>query len=86
MPELVLMAEKLITIKSPIRTLRETDDLSEIIRKMNQNTTNLWNIINNQEARIKELENNRYIEYVKRDVNSIIVRTSQGNKKIQLES
>jgi|TARA_Y100000310_G_scaffold127848_2_gene126982 hypothetical protein len=80
------MAEKLITIKSPIRTLRETDDLSEIIRKMNQNTTNLWNIINNQEARIKELENNRYIEYVKRDVNSIIVRTSQGNKKIQLES
>jgi len=77
---------KVIIIKSPIRSIRPTDKDHEILAKQNQNFTNLWNIINNQAQRIKELENNRNIEYVKSEDDIITVKTSQGNKRIKVET
>lgn len=80
------MTDKLITIKSPLRSIRSDDDDIILAQKLNQNNTDMWNIMVNLIDRIKELENNRFVEYVKRDADSIVVKTAQGNKKIKLES
>ena len=50
------------------------------------NFTDIWRILNNMDKRIKELENNRNIQYVKGEDDIITVKTSQGNKRIKVET
>lgn len=76
----------IITIKSPIRSIRPTDKDHEVLAKINQNFTDIWRVLNNMDKRIKELENNRNIEYVKGEDDIITVKTSQGNKRIKVET
>ena len=69
-----------------MRAIRPTDKDHEVLAKTNQNFTDIWKILNNMDSRLKELENNRNIEYVKGEGDIITVKTSQGNKRIKVET
>lgn len=76
---------KIITSKSPLRQIAPNDNNDQIIRKMNQNMTDLWIMYNDSLKRIEELENENTLIYIKKNSNFITIRTAQGNRNIILE-
>lgn len=78
------MAKNTISINSPLRNILPHDEKDIAILKQNQNSTDIWNMVNNLLGRIKELEQVRHIEYVKLDSDSIVIRTANKNKRIIL--
>ena len=80
------MTRNLITIKSPIRSIRPTDSSEQAFIRINQTMTDIWNIINNMDSRLKELEQKKNMEYVKGEDSIITVKTSQGNKRLKVEN
>ena len=76
---------KIITSKSPLRQIAPNDNNDQIIRKMNQNMTDLWIMYNDSLKRVEELENENTLIYIKKNSNFITIRTAQGNRNIILE-
>ena len=74
----------IITIKNPHRTLRANDSPDEMVQKINQNMTILWQIIDNYEDRIKQLETRNYIEALDRTDERILVKGVKSNRSIIL--
>lgn len=80
----VNMARSIITIKNPHRTLRESDNQRAIIQKMNQNFTNIYDILNNLLERMDALERKRNVEIVRQTETEITVKGIKTNGIITL--
>lgn len=80
----VNMARNIITKKNPHRTLRESDNSREIIQKINQNFTLIWQILNNLDDRLKTLENKRNVEIIRQSDTEIEVPGIKNNGVITL--
>jgi len=78
------VAKGIITKKNPHRTLRESDNQREIIQKINQNFTLIWEVLNNYDARIKALEKKRTVEIIEQTETEIIVPGIRDNGSIPL--
>lgn len=78
------MARNLISFKTPHRTLRPDDSPDEMVQKINQNFTIIWQLLGNLDDRVKTLEKKKNIEYVERTDTEIVVQSSKGNRNISL--
>lgn len=78
------MARNIITKKNPHRTLRESDNSREIIQKINQNFTLIWQILNNLDDRLKTLEKKRNVEIIRQSDTEIEVPGIKSNGVITL--